>query len=769
MESNGPAKPKQRRLQGSCDLCRRKKGVCDSAKMPGFRCSNCIAFGSACTHLHVAQVGPPPWHQTGHESLTTSIQRTVSSMGNTIPACVLKGLNLSESKPLMYPVIDAVLSPDYQLPTNPILIRQTMSSLAQFARMLDEALTSTTEKLTSYDSSMDPQHVLSSSSNSRTPHTASSSQSGSVSSKSATEEVKKESNSPTMEDVSSLSASLRQGLMLDSHTHRFFGPSSTVMVAKTTLDLTLGQNTESTIEASVARYRRPIYWTRRPWEIIPDPEHQPYAFPEQDLLLHLVERYFTCKNDLLPILHRPSFERALHSGLHLVDDQFGGTVLAVCAIASLFTNDPRVLLEEAGYPEQSGGYKYFRQLRLTTQSILRDPTLYDVQLYALAIVYLNSTSMGEICWQYLGIALRAAQDMALNRKQTRNGERTREAEVRKRVFFVLLMMDEITSAYGGRSAMIKREEFDVDLPADCDDEYWQDEESGEVTFKQPEGRPSKPSYFIHLIKLFGILADVQRAFYSIRTPAPPEGMTLDDWNAERLIELDIALDKWKHNLPEHLRWNPSAPHSLFYDQSATLHANFNWIRILLYRPFIGSKTKKPTDGLLALKVCINAARATISIMDAQSQRGNFIPGVSVVVFLSGIILLVNVCRGKQMGAQLNQEQEMQIIYKAVCVLRTYERCWHSSGRFCDVLYSLLVLSGFSEPQQSPTFGGIGNHRCETYAPPEYVRQTEETGDLARVGPASWHRSYSIDQPSCPQDSAVFGIPLQAHDPPTGGK
>lgn len=381
MESNGPAKPKQRRLQGSCDLCRRKKVKCDSAKMPGFRCSNCIAFGSACTHLHVAQ----------------RTMYNFGSMGNTIPACVLKGLNLSEAKPLMYPVIDAVLSPDYQLPTNPILIRQTMSSLAQFARMLDEALTSATEKLTSYDSSMDPQHVLSSSSNSRTPHTASSSQSGSVSSKSATEEVKKESNSPTMEDVSSLSASLRQGLMLDSHTHRFFGPSSTVMVAKTTLDLTLGQNTESTIEASVARYRRPIYWTRRPWEIIPDPEHQPYVFPEQDLLLHLVERYFTCKNDLLPILHRPSFERALHSGLHLVDDQFGGTVLAVCAIASLFTNDPRVLLEEAGYPEQSGGYKYFRQLRLTTQSILRDPTLYDVQLYAVRILSSVPTDFSYSC------------------------------------------------------------------------------------------------------------------------------------------------------------------------------------------------------------------------------------------------------------------------------------------------------------------------------------------------------------------------------------
>ncbi|KAF5334021.1 hypothetical protein D9611_014885 [Ephemerocybe angulata] len=55
MASSGPSKPKQRRLQGSCDLCRQKKVKCDSAKMPGFRCTNCIAFDSECTHFHVTK------------------------------------------------------------------------------------------------------------------------------------------------------------------------------------------------------------------------------------------------------------------------------------------------------------------------------------------------------------------------------------------------------------------------------------------------------------------------------------------------------------------------------------------------------------------------------------------------------------------------------------------------------------------------------------------------------------------------------------------
>ncbi|KAJ7137385.1 hypothetical protein C8R43DRAFT_1203013 [Mycena crocata] len=44
------APQKIQKLQGSCDICRRQKVRCDSAAMPGNRCSRCIAFGSDCTH-----------------------------------------------------------------------------------------------------------------------------------------------------------------------------------------------------------------------------------------------------------------------------------------------------------------------------------------------------------------------------------------------------------------------------------------------------------------------------------------------------------------------------------------------------------------------------------------------------------------------------------------------------------------------------------------------------------------------------------------------
>ncbi|KAJ6463714.1 hypothetical protein C8R47DRAFT_79586 [Mycena vitilis] len=53
-ENEDPARSvqnsKKRRLQGSCDRCKKKKVKCDSAEMPGNRCTNCLNSHNDCTH-----------------------------------------------------------------------------------------------------------------------------------------------------------------------------------------------------------------------------------------------------------------------------------------------------------------------------------------------------------------------------------------------------------------------------------------------------------------------------------------------------------------------------------------------------------------------------------------------------------------------------------------------------------------------------------------------------------------------------------------------
>ena len=55
--------------------------------------------------------------------------------------------------------------------------------------------------------------------------------------------------------------------------------------------------------------------------------------------------------------------------------------------------------------------------------------------------------------------------------------------------------------------------FDLDLPVECDDEYWSPADPKDA-FKQPAGKPSKMSFFIAYLKLSQILAFALRTIVS---------------------------------------------------------------------------------------------------------------------------------------------------------------------------------------------------------------------------------------------------------------
>lgn len=63
--------------------------------------------------------------------------------------------------------------------------------------------------------------------------------------------------------------------------------------------------------------------------------------------------------------------------------------------------------------------------------------------------------------------------------------------------------------------------FDLDLPVECDDEYWSPEDPKDA-FTQPPGKPSKMSYFIAYLKLSQILAFALRTIVSGATSRCPD-------------------------------------------------------------------------------------------------------------------------------------------------------------------------------------------------------------------------------------------------------
>lgn len=109
-----------------------------------------------------------------------------------------------------------------------------------------------------------------------------------------------------------------------------------------------------------------------------------YTFPEPDLLAKLVHVYFKDVNVFFPLLHRPTFERSLREELHYRDDMFAAVVLLICAVASRFVDDRRVLLDGVD-SWHSCGWKYFDQVQVVRKSLLAPPSLLDLQFYCVRV------------------------------------------------------------------------------------------------------------------------------------------------------------------------------------------------------------------------------------------------------------------------------------------------------------------------------------------------------------------------------------------------
>jgi hypothetical protein len=98
-------------------------------------------------------------------------------------------------------------------------------------------------------------------------------------------------------------------------------------------------------------------------------------------MLSLIDLYFAHMNLFLPLLHRPTFERAVAEGLHLTNEMFALNLLLVCAIGSRYSNDPRILLDDTSFSWHSCGWKWFSQVPMVKQAPVEAASLYEIQFY----------------------------------------------------------------------------------------------------------------------------------------------------------------------------------------------------------------------------------------------------------------------------------------------------------------------------------------------------------------------------------------------------
>ncbi|THU80864.1 hypothetical protein K435DRAFT_844949 [Dendrothele bispora CBS 962.96] len=733
-EEEGPAKStsnKKRRLQGACDECRKRKVKCDSASMPGNQCSNCNVYQVECTHV-LANIkkkrGPPIGKPRGSKTTRTM----VSSI-------------LSTTKPFVLPDSrEAILQLLVDLATQ---IRSMEGEIDELQQKLYQATSGSPANDTTDDqNSPQPQEPLPAFQEMSAP-------------------ILKESIlEPDSSSLEGLSDKLKR-LVIDQSLQRHFGTSSSLSLVRTALDINYPKMTPGIDCVSGPSYRflhcrRAEFWAVYPWQIPLYEDPKPLIFPDRDLIPELIDLYFVHYNQFLPVLHRPTFERSVAEGMHYRNRPFGYTLLAVCAVGARYSKDSRVFADESS-PEFSAGWKYFRQIKMFPRNFMIVPSLYDLQLICIAVMFLQATSTPEACWTLVGCGIRLAQEVGANQRKSGVTRPTVDGELWKRVFWMLYVMDIYISAFLGRPMATTADDFDLDLPIECDDEYWETSDPN-LAFKQPPGRPSNLIYWTNFLKLLEICSLIQRTVYRTRkSEMDPE------WAQRTVSELDSMLNNWIDNVPDHLKWDPNREDIDFFHQSVSLYVLYYGIRILVHVPFIPRPGASSEDTLPSMTICANAARSACHVMEVQQRRGSLpLPNVIVTLYNSALILILNVWRGRQLKATSGTNKELVDVYKCIGMIRTYEARWQSAGTYCDIIREIILLTNLHKPSNDDNRASLKRPRDSDYSADSNISpdstgsissSTQSTDTIGTRKLAGVNRVAAASQ-SSPESSSATSLP-----------
>ncbi|RPD69776.1 hypothetical protein L226DRAFT_264291 [Lentinus tigrinus ALCF2SS1-7] len=639
---DSPPYAKKRKLQRACDYCRRKKSKCDGPEMLDNCCSNCKARRIECTYKEPHRGNYPNSYV---KNLESRLQRMEKLMDKICPDADFSG-ELDEHA------------------SNRGSTSRTLGSTGSRAS-------------TSRHEGRSPLNSLP-----VTPQMPQSPDDGDL------------SDNDEAEDQG-LIESLRK-LSISPEQYRYHGKSSGLVLIRTAVEL---RNQQLGYSGQVEPQERLAYTS--PWLNTPSQETMPVFddFPPDDLLDTLVELFFRKVNDLIPLLHEPMFKNDIKRGLHLREGGFGAVVLLVCACGARYTSDPRVLLDGTD-DWRSAGWKWFHAVESRRKLSLAPAQLYDLQICALMGNFLQGTRAPQTGWTVIGSGLRMAVDVGAHRKKMYNTKFTIEDELWRRAFWMLVVMEWL-NAYGlGRPIFMHDEDIDVALPTEIDDEYWTSSVTDEPP-RQPEGKPSRVSLFVVLIRLTRILASAMRTVYSINGLKPQLSQGDSQWEQRTVTELDSSLNNWLDSLPTHLRWNPNQPDPLFLTQSATLYANYYLTQIAVHRPFMSAARRESPLSLPSVIICTNAARSTLQVLDILYRRtGN--PGDKNMgpIFMSGAMLFMHVWGQKRAGRMAKVNKDIEIMRRAVLMLDAIKLESQVSGPLSGLLAELILAVTTPHPNAS---------------------------------------------------------------------
>lgn len=305
----------------------------------------------------------------------------------------------------------------------------------------------------------------------------------------------------------------------------------------------------------------------------------------------LTEVYFDHVHKYVPMIHKPSFLKQMHSMTH-PPSRF--LLYAMCAVATRWSPDHIISTTTKPMPP---GYAYYQRAFELLDDFMDSPRISTVQALILLVKYQESFQRQGFfhrSYFYLGMAVQMALDLGLPHQIDCEGH---EGETRKRTFWVTFMYDLLSSIEQGHATFFTLQHCKTGFPL--------------VTGEEGPALEELVTNQNILIQLGKVLSDIHLMSRSIATRQKIQGdkrtheQTIEE--QARLFSLHTHLENFLYEVPPTLIYPPTqdtdsypADVQLIGDPFiGFLHMTYHFSVILLHRIYTSLSPPKTEYNFIA--------------------------------------------------------------------------------------------------------------------------------------------------------------------------
>ncbi|KAI5458078.1 hypothetical protein BGZ63DRAFT_416526 [Mariannaea sp. PMI_226] len=219
-------------------------------------------------------------------------------------------------------------------------------------------------------------------------------------------------------------------------------------------------------------------------------EKEPLIHPSPNMMARLWAIYLRNVDPLMKILHRPTIEKTLQSYINSptrspLDAPTNAVAFAIyfCAVASLSPSD---CLEKLGESHDVVTKRYRNGIEraLAEADYLNSNDLVTLQAFTLYTAMLRRFSHDRSSWALTALLIRVAQGQNLNRDGDGKQYTPYVAEMRRRVWHFIIVLDVRGSEDRGSDAILSSSAYNTIMPTPIDDDDFGPDSTGPLVPKK---------------------------------------------------------------------------------------------------------------------------------------------------------------------------------------------------------------------------------------------------------------------------------------------